>query len=252
MNNFNFETERQRLIENLNYLKSLSVEEYTFRRKWDELRHHIEPERDYIHQADHFMWHPRKHNIAGDSETADAVIAAICEIKPRVIIVGDRKNDEVNFRYWEAYRYFLSSGEHNGVPGRFIRVLILDDFIGRGRVTPPLNIALEMTQLAARLGAEALERAFLNLLADAGQVGREEAFAAQERADRLGVTLGFQINLELFLGAQITPLLVGAVVRSIGDVAAVHVSISLLDRPGQVLAAGALRASFARTCPTTL
>lgn len=150
MNNFNFEAERQRLIENLNYLKSLSVEEYTFRRKWDEIRHHIEAERDYIHQADHFMWRPRKHNCATDADPADAVIAAICEIKPRVIIVGDKRNDEANFRYWEAYRYFLSSGEHNGVPGRYIRILIVDDFIGRGRVLGIASIASDVNSIGHR------------------------------------------------------------------------------------------------------
>jgi hypothetical protein len=49
--------------------------------------------------------------------------------------------------------------------------------------------------------------AFPDLLADAGQVGREHAFPAQDLAHRLFGTLGLQVNLELLLGAQIPPLL---------------------------------------------
>jgi hypothetical protein len=78
-----------------------------------------------------------------------------------------------------------------------------------------------------------LERAFLDLLADAGQIGRVKTFAAQEFAHGLGVASGFQINLELFLGAQITPFRAGAFVRSIGGIAAVHVSVTVLDRRGK-------------------
>ena len=92
----------------------------------------------------------------------------------------------------------------------------------------------------------------LTLLPDAGQISRVEAFPAQEFTNGFVAGLSFQINLELFLGGQIPPLLVGTLVGSIGLRAIIHVSISVLDRQGQVLAPVALPAPFARTCPSTL
>jgi len=54
-----------------------------------------------------------------------------------------------------------------------------------------------------------LERPLLDLLPDAGQISREKTFPAEKFAHRLATVLRFQINLELFLGAQITALLSG-------------------------------------------
>jgi len=71
MNDFNFEIERQRLIENLDFHKSLSVEESTFYKKWDELRHHIEPERHYIHTAGKRMWRPKLSDYVPDAPEAE-------------------------------------------------------------------------------------------------------------------------------------------------------------------------------------
>jgi hypothetical protein len=148
MKNFDFETERQLLIDNLNYLKSLSVEEYTFHRKWNELRHHIEPEREYIHNAQHSMWRPTVFNTP--EAEADAAIAAISQIKPRIVFVGNMKTDETNFRHWEAYRYFLSSHEHNGVPGRFIKILIVDDNAKGQNVLGIASIASDFNSVGDR------------------------------------------------------------------------------------------------------
>ena len=150
MNNFNFETEWQRLMENLNYLKSLSVEEYTFRRKWDELRHHIEPERAYIHEAHSRMWVQPKGCKWIHLTDEDAAIQAIYRIKPRLIFVGDKKTDEANFRHWEAYRFFLSSHEYNAAPGRFIRILIIDENAERKNVLGIASIASDVNSIGCR------------------------------------------------------------------------------------------------------
>ncbi len=81
---------------------------------------------------------------------SDAVIAAISRIKPRIIFVGDRKNDEVNFRHWEAYSLFLSSKEFNAVPGRYVRMLIIDENSGRGNVLGFAAIASDVNSLGDR------------------------------------------------------------------------------------------------------
>jgi hypothetical protein len=60
-----------------------------------------------------------------------------------------------------------------------------------------------------------LERPFLDLLTDADQIGRVEAFSAQEFAHGFVASLSFQIDLELLLGGQKPSLLFGALVGSI-------------------------------------
>ena len=50
----------------------------------------------------------------------------------------------------------------------------------------------------------------LTLLPDPGQIGREKAFPAQELADGFVLGLRFQVDLELLLGGQKPPLLLGA------------------------------------------
>ena len=82
---------------------------------------------------------------------------------------------------------------------------MLEGFVGLGA---------DLVLLAPGFGPEPLERPFPDLLADAGQIGRVEAFPAQEFTNGFVAGLCFQINLELFLGGQIPPLLVGLLFAS--------------------------------------
>jgi hypothetical protein len=115
-----------------------------------------------------------------------------------------------------------------------------------------VGLGADLARLVPGFGAQPLERPFLDLLTDAGQIGRVEAFPAQEFAHGFVAALSFQINLELFLGGQIPPFFVRTLVRFCGWVATNHVSVSVLSHQGPVLAPVALRAPFARTCPSTL
>ena len=62
----------------------------------------------------------------------------------------------------------------------------------------------------AGLGAQALQGPFPDLLADPGQIGREQAFPPQELSHRLIGTLRLQVNLVFLLGAEVPPLLLFA------------------------------------------
>src|SRR5664280_3271821 len=66
----------------------------------------------------------------------------------------------------------------------------------------------------------------LTCLTDAGQIGRVEAFPAQEFANGLIAVLSFQVDLELLLGAQRPPLPVRGVVRSCRWIGMGHFSVS--------------------------
>src|SRR5208337_4658640 len=105
-----------------------------------------------------------------------------------------------------------------------------------------IGIGVDLFLLAPGFGAQALEGTFPDLLADAGQIGGVEAFPAQQFANGLGAGLGFQINLELLLGAQIPPLLSRGLAGGFGRVATAHDFVSILSRQGWGMVPVALRA----------
>ena len=92
----------------------------------------------------------------------------------------------------------------------------------------------------------------MTCLPDAGQIGREEAFPAQQLADGFVAALSFQVDLELFLGRQIPSLLGGTLVGSFGWIGVGHYSASLCDRQGEATVPVALRAPSTIASPSTL
>ena len=51
-----FAIEKALLTENLNFLKTISVREYTLYKKWDELRHYNPPQPDVVQKAKDLIW----------------------------------------------------------------------------------------------------------------------------------------------------------------------------------------------------
>ena len=92
----------------------------------------------------------------------------------------------------------------------------------------------------------------LTVLADAGQIGREEALPAQQLANGFVRRLCFQVDLEFFLCGEIPSFLDGGLLGSVGWNGVGHFFRFNFRPPGQVLAPVALRAPSARTCPSAL
>jgi len=113
---FKFEENKTKLINDLNFLISLDVEEFTFRKKWEELRD-INP---YISKVDEqtkaLIWEPT------DINNEELTIEEITNLKPVVVVVDDTLE-----RTWTTLRYYCSSAEYNQAPGRFIKFLIRDE-----------------------------------------------------------------------------------------------------------------------------
>jgi hypothetical protein len=134
---FNFEEEREKLVQHLTYLRGLEVREYTYRRKWDELRNNIEPIRKHISFAKKSCWKPdvdffEELPVPGEAENMPSGLSLI---EPEIVFVKsmgpikddfDRAKRDENDILWETYRFFLSSGEYNDVPARIIKMLIRD------------------------------------------------------------------------------------------------------------------------------
>ena len=114
---FNLDDEKRKVIKNMDYLKSLSVKELTFRKKWDEINSF---DNSFIHNSNKVkvkIWTPT--NIQDESLT----IKEILELSPRVKIVSTSEEEED----WLQVRVFCHSAEYEQTPGRYVKILILNE-----------------------------------------------------------------------------------------------------------------------------
>ena len=114
---FDFEKNKKDLIDNLNWLSGLSVEEFTLRRKWEEMQLLNNYVKAWDNQVKAMIWFPANIN---DEEIT---IKEIEDLQPKVVLADG------NFleRLWTTLRYYCSSAEYNQAPGRFFKFLLMDD-----------------------------------------------------------------------------------------------------------------------------
>lgn len=105
-----------KLIENLNFLKSLSVEEQTFLKKWQEIQSYqdVASNLDYLKTK---IWRPY------DINDTKKTIKQIEDCDPQLLYTG---NDENLNKIWTNLRVCISTFEFNQTPGRFLKFLIVD------------------------------------------------------------------------------------------------------------------------------
>jgi hypothetical protein len=116
MPEFDKETEKKVVKDNMDYLKTLSVKEFTFRKKWDEIHSCYS---SFISNSDAIkakIWRPT------DINNQESTIKEIEFLKPRIVIV-DNPTDEQN---WLQVRLFCHSAEYEQTPGRYVKILVLD------------------------------------------------------------------------------------------------------------------------------
>lgn len=117
--NFNFETEKQKIIDNLNWLKSLKVKEFTLRKKWEEICsiRLDQTYSNYDNRVKSMIWKPT------DIFDEELTIKEILNLQPKMILV--RNDTDLNI--WDALRYYVHSAEYNQPPGRYLRFLLIDE-----------------------------------------------------------------------------------------------------------------------------
>lgn len=135
---FNFYTEKQRLVQDLNSLKSLSVEEFTFRKKFEEIKTVSGELADLTIQAKSQIWRPR------DIHDETSTISEISHLRPRMVMVSDA--DDVAL--WTALRTYCTTAEYNQCPGRRINFLLRDE--NSDKVLGFAQIASDVPSLLAR------------------------------------------------------------------------------------------------------
>jgi hypothetical protein len=114
---FNLEVEKQNVVDSLNKLKALSVEEFTFLKKYEEIK--LVTDYNIFTEAPIYksmIWSPA--NVTDEEKT----ISEINSIVPSIEIVDTKEKEKI----WNAFRLFCHTAEYNQAPGRFIRVLLKD------------------------------------------------------------------------------------------------------------------------------
>ena len=112
---FDFESNKKNLISNLDYLKSMSVEEQTFYKKWLEIQNY----RDIASKLNTIkakIWHPV------DINDEVSTIKEIENCQPELVYVETKQQNED----WTLLRVFVSTFEFSQTPGRFLKFLIVD------------------------------------------------------------------------------------------------------------------------------
>jgi hypothetical protein len=121
---FDFDIEKQKFVNHMDFLKNQSVQENTLYKKWKELTTDFNNTKD-IQSAqivEAKIWKPT------DIMNKDLTIKELQELSPEVVIV---EPDDSTFSDWKYLRVMCSTFEFTANPGRLIRILIRDKNSGK-------------------------------------------------------------------------------------------------------------------------
>lgn len=116
---FDFEDEQKKLVASLDRLKSMSVQEFTFYKKWEELQQF----KDSAIFTDAESVERRIWRIL-DVNDEESTVQQIEDLEPEVIFI--KEDDAKYYNVWNTLRLFCHTMEYNQNPGRFLRFLVLD------------------------------------------------------------------------------------------------------------------------------
>jgi hypothetical protein len=112
---FEYELEKQKFIDNMNFLKSMSVEESTFYKKWEEVKGYS----NFATKSDDVkckIWKPK------DLNNEQLTLQQLENMKPTMVHV-ETESQELD---WLMLRVFCHTMEFSQTPGRFLKFLITD------------------------------------------------------------------------------------------------------------------------------
>jgi hypothetical protein len=136
---FDFETQKKALIENMDYLSSMSVEEQTLYKKWVELQ---EPsmirDKSQIASMYDVQWSPT------DINNLEQTIKEIEELEPYVEIVEDTKDSTK----WTHIRKMIHTMSFTANPGRNVKINVKDRL--SGKLLGQISLASDVTSMAVR------------------------------------------------------------------------------------------------------
>jgi hypothetical protein len=136
---FDFEIEKAKLIENMDYLMTMSVQEQTLYKKWVELQ---EPSmiqaKSQIASYYDLQWKPT------DINNKELTIKEIEALDPYVEIVEDPKESTK----WAAVRRMIHTMDFTANPGRNVKINVKDRV--SGKLLGQISLASDVTAMAVR------------------------------------------------------------------------------------------------------
>mgnify|MGYP000471599515 FL=1 len=136
---FDFESEKKKLIENMDYLMTMSVQEQTLYKKWVELQEPsmIQAKAQIASYYDS-QWKPT------DINNKELTIKEIESLDPYVEIVDDPKESTK----WAAVRRMIHTMDFTANPGRNVKINVKDRV--SGKLLGQISLASDVTAMGVR------------------------------------------------------------------------------------------------------
>ena len=138
--NFEITTETEKLVTNLEWLKSLSVEEVTFYKKWEEMGM-FRSDSTFIEKSAEYksrIWNPI------DINDEKLTISEIESLNPTVVYCPPDNPT------WNIMRVCCSTAEFNQSPGRFLKFIVTDGNVNYPRYLGLIAIASDVITITDR------------------------------------------------------------------------------------------------------
>jgi hypothetical protein len=136
---FDYELEKKKFIDNMNVLKSMSVEEATFYKKWEEMReyHNFASRSDDVRCK---IWKPT------DLNNEELTLKELDDLNPTIVHV-ETEQHELD---WLMLRVFCHTMEFSQTPGRFLKFLITDGNAERTRYLGAVSVSSDVITIKDR------------------------------------------------------------------------------------------------------
>lgn len=136
---FDYELEKKKFIDNMNVLKSMSVEEATFYKKWEEMCEY----RNFASRSDDVrckIWKPT------DLNDEELTLKELDELNPTIVHV-ETEQQELD---WLMLRVFCHTMEFSQTPGRFLKFIITDGNAERTRYLGAVSVSSDVITIKDR------------------------------------------------------------------------------------------------------
>ncbi len=136
---FDFETNKKKLIDNLNFLKAMSVEEQTFYKKWQEVQS-FKGSSGKLNEVKAKIWTPT------DFNDEQLTINEIENCNPTLVHVNSKRDNED----WTLIRIFGHTMSFDQTPGRFLKFLVTDGNKDNPRYIGAISVSSDVIAISDR------------------------------------------------------------------------------------------------------
>jgi hypothetical protein len=136
---FDFETNKKKLVDNLNFLKAMSVEEQTFYKKWQEVQS-FKGSSGKLNEVKAKIWTPT------DFNDEQLTIKELENCNPTLVHVDSKKDNED----WTLIRIFGHTMSFDQTPGRFLKFLVTDGDKDNPRYIGAISVSSDVIAISDR------------------------------------------------------------------------------------------------------